>query len=110
MSTSNVLNSLPADKRDDPAAQAARIDSAYRALFSGNGSREDADLVLVDLAYFVRYYDTVSLTADPQTVVAAAHRKSVLQRILIGRGGEPQGFMEAVMTAPDPYTTEENEN
>ncbi len=106
MSTSNVLSSLPTETRDNPEAQAARITSAYRALFSGNGGQEDADLVLVDLAKFVRYYDTASLTADPQTVVAAAHRQAVLKLILVGRGGEPQGFMEAVLTAPDPYVEE----
>lgn len=103
MSVSNIMNLVP---NGDPAARTARIDSAYKAVFSGNGTVDDRDLVLVDLAHLTRYYDTVSLTADPSVVIAAAHQQTVLKRILIGLGGEPQGLMAAVQTAPNPYIEE----
>ena len=106
--TINVVQILPQERAGDRNAQLERVGSAYVALFTGNGSREDADLVLVDLAQFVRYYDTASLTADPVVTTASAHRRAVLQRILGMQGGEPNGFMAAVLTAPDLDETEEN--
>ena len=104
--TVNVATLMPGSTREQ---QIVRIGQAYAALFEGRGSQEDADLVLVDLAQFVRYYDTASLTADPNVTIAAAHRRSVLQRILGYRGGEPPHFMDAVQTAPD-LDTEENDH
>jgi hypothetical protein len=46
--------------------QMKRVASAYGALFSGTGSKEDADIVLVDIAQFTRYYDRASDRASPR--------------------------------------------
>ncbi len=105
--TVNIHSVLPPDQQT-PEQQSARVASAYYALFTGNGTREDADLVLVDLAQFVRYYDTASLTVDPAVATATAHRRAVFQRIIGLSGGEPNGFMAAVATAPS-LDTEEND-
>jgi hypothetical protein len=106
--TVNIAQVLPADKVGDAELRSVRIGQAYAAVFRGVGTREDADLVLVDLAQLCGYYDTASVTADPQVVLAMAHRRAVLQLILAQSGGEPSGFMAAVLTAPNPYDTEEN--
>jgi hypothetical protein len=80
------------------------------ALFSGNGTKDDADLVLVDLAQFSRYYDTANLTDAPAALAAATQRRAVMQRImdaLAFSGREPQGLLSAVLGAPP--INEENE-
>jgi hypothetical protein len=108
--TINILQALPTELRDNPRAQSQRIASAYGAVFSGNGTVDDADLVLVDLAQFTRYYDTASLSTDPHELAAAAQRRAVFQRImdaLAVAGKEPRGLLGAVMTAPEPDATEE---
>ena len=113
MAVGNLNTVLPPDQRTDAAAQQERVVSAYGALFSGNGTKEDADLVLVDLALFSRYYDTATVTSDPAELAAAAQRRAVMQRIMDGltiSGREPIGLHSAVLGSP-PITekTEENE-
>lgn len=108
--TVNLNSVLPAEKRDDITAQQERVASAYGALFSGNGTKDDADLVLVDLAQFSRYYDTANLTDAPAALAAATQRRAVMQRImdaLAFSGREPQGLLSAVLGAPP--INEENE-
>jgi hypothetical protein len=39
-----------------PAKAKQRLTDAYRRLFDGNGSREDAEVVLSDLAHVTGYY------------------------------------------------------
>ncbi len=94
-----VAEVLPEGQRT-PEQFDARIASAYGALFSGQGSREDADLVLVDMARFSRYYDTASLDMTSAQAVAFAHRRAVFSRVLEAltfAGQEPRGLIKAVL-------------
>ncbi len=109
MSTQNVLSALPAEYRDDPtsdAAQAAielRTLEAYAALFNGRGGKLDADIVLVDLAVFTRYYDTTMQTVPAEQVKAQDAARGVFQRVLeaLTRANvEPVGLHTAVLMAP----------
>lgn len=109
--TSNIAQVLAADQKDDPIAQSVRIGGAYAALFSGRGGRDDADLVLVDLAQFTRYYDTAMIGLSPEEALAGAQRRAVFQRIMDAlalTGNEPSGLLTAVITAPEPDATEES--
>lgn len=105
-----VLDLLPQDQRDNPEAQTLRIVAAYGALFSGRGSRDDAEVVLIDLAQFARYYDTANMTAAPSEAHAREQRRAVVQRImdaLAGAGEEPAGFNGAVLRSPPIDVNEE---
>jgi hypothetical protein len=102
-----ILDVLPGDVLDGEEGRAravARIGDAYRAVFSANATQADADLVLVDLAQFTRYYDTAEIGADPNAVIGAAHRKAVLDHILDAiemRGGSTHGLRVATIRAPE---------
>jgi len=105
-----VLDILPAERRDDPQAQSARVASAYAALFSGNGSKDDADLVLIDLAQFTRYQDTASLDASADVVKALDQRRAVMLRIvdaIVISGGNVNDLHRAVLASPPPDYAEE---
>jgi hypothetical protein len=112
MATGNLNTVLPTDKQGDVEAQQSRIASAYGALFSGNGTKDDADIVLVDLALFSRYYDTATMTDTPAALAAATQRRAVMQRIMDAMaisGREPQGLLSAVLGSP-PITEKTEEN
>lgn len=100
----NLLTVLPDEKQGDLAAGELRIVQAYAAVFGGRGSKDDADLVLVDLAQFTRYLDTTSLEAPPAYAAAVSHRRAVFSRIVeavTAGGGNLNGLQQAVLTAPD---------
>lgn len=91
------------------AAMQRRLASAYRNLFSGNGTAEDADLVLVDLARFTRYQDTTPLNTPADVAKALDQRRAVFVRIaeaVIMSGGNLDGLHRAVLMAP-PIDVEE---
>lgn len=93
----------PEIKTLDPAWVQQRVASAYANLFSGNGTVEDADIVLVDMAQFSRYYDTATLDMTGPQALAFAHRRAVLSRMLEALtfgGREPQGLLQAVLRSP----------
>lgn len=80
-----------------------RVAKAYAALFSGTGGSEDAELVLVDLAQFTRYYDTASLEVPAEHVKALDQRRAVFQRIAeaLTKSGKTLGDLHgAVLRAP----------
>lgn len=82
---------------------AQRLVSAYGATFSGKGTAEDADLVLVDLAQFTRYMDTTPLTASAEVAKALDQRRAVFVRIAEGitrSGRDLDGLHRAVLTSP----------
>ncbi len=86
-----------------------RLANAYRATFTGNGTSEDADLVLVDLARFTRYLDTTSIDAPADVAKALDQRRAVFVRIaeaVIMSGGNLDGLHRAVLMAP-PIDVEE---
>lgn len=98
-----VLDVLPEAKHSDPAAIQLRIAEAYAATFSGNGGIEDAEIVLVDMAQFTRYYDTAMMTTPADQVKAHDARRAVFQRVMEGMvaaGREPVGLLSAVLRAP----------
>lgn len=80
-----------------------RIASAYHAFVEGRASREDADLVLVDLAQFSRYLDTTQLGAPSEVLREINGRRAVFARIVeavIGAGGNLDGLHRAVLATP----------
>lgn len=86
-----------------------RLVSAYGALFSGRGTKEDADLVLVDLAQFTRYVNTTSLATPADVVKALDQRRAVFARVVeavIQAGGDMDGLHKAVLVSP-PLSAEE---
>lgn len=95
---------------DEQIAQMqTRVASAYAAMFEGRGSKDDADLVLVDLAVFTRYLDTTPLDTPAEIVKALDQRRAVFARIVeavIGAGGNMDGLHRAVLATP--ALTEEN--
>lgn len=94
---------VPVGRTLDAEWSAVRIVAAYAAVFSGNGTSEDVDLVLVDLAQFTRYYDTAALDAPADQVKALDQRRAVFQRIMeaLTKSGKPvEGLHSAVLRAP----------
>ena len=114
--TKTILHILPPENYSNNdsylAAAQTRVVQAYAAVFTGNATRDDADLVLVDLAQFSRYYDTTHIGASPDEAKALDQRRSILTRILTAMakaGNEPQGLLTAFLMAPDidPQTSAE---
>lgn len=100
----NILDILPPEHQNNPHMHEARIAEAYAALFTGNGGTDDADLVLVDLAQYSRYYVTAPLGMPADQVKALDQRRAVVERILeaVIRSGHRIGDLhEAVLRAPD---------
>jgi hypothetical protein len=63
-----------------PVAQ-AKLVAAYQNLFTGKGSREDADIVLVDLAVATGYFNTPD-SLDHAELAADAGRRQIMGRII----------------------------
>lgn len=60
-----------------------RIRAAYAALFDGRGSKEDADLVFVDLAKFSGYLNTTPPTATDSELRYYEGQRSLFGRIMM---------------------------
>lgn len=85
-------------------AASVRVAQAYAAVFTGNATQDDVDLVLVDLAQFSRYYDTTYDGAPAHEAMKMDQRRAPLTRILTAMakmGVEPRGLLTAVLAAPD---------
>lgn len=81
----------------------ARVAGAYHAFAEGRASRDDADLVLVDLAQFSRYLDTTQLGVSNEVLREINGRRAVFARIVeavIGAGGNLDGLHRAVLATP----------
>ena len=105
-----ILDVLPLEQANDPEQQSIRVATAYAAVFSGAGTLEDAELVLVDMAIFVRYYDTALPSVPAEEVKALDQRRAVFQRVLEAMtraGHEPHGLHSAVLRSPPIDTVEE---
>jgi len=63
-----------------PPAQ-KRLTDAYRQLFTGNGDKTDAEIVLADLAQYSGYFH-VPTDLDHATLAHDAGKRSVLGRII----------------------------
>ncbi len=61
---------------------------AYEAVFSGVGSKEDAEIVLADLALVTGYYSVATATASSQSIHYVEGARSVFHHIL-GLIGNP---------------------
>lgn len=55
---------------------------AYRDLFAANGTKQDADMVLVDLANFSGYYRIAPIGSDGIALARHEGRREVMGRIL----------------------------
>lgn len=59
-----------------------RLAAAYQATFAGNATKEDAEIVLVDLAVTARFYEHM----DPDVSSTALHhvdgRRAVMRRLI----------------------------
>lgn len=55
MSRANLGSKFQAGRKRGPSA-AKRLEEAYNAVFTGHGSKEDAEIVLSDLANFTGFY------------------------------------------------------
>lgn len=85
------------------AKMQARIASAYAAFVEGRASKEDADLVIVDLAVFTRYLDTTQLGTPDAVLREINGRRAVFARIVeavIGGGGKMDDLHRAVLATP----------
>jgi len=105
-----VLDILPPEVAANPRFQEARIAEAYAALFTGNGGKDDADLVLVDLAQFTRYYSTAPVDMPADQVKAMDQRRAVVERIVEGvlkSGHKLDDLHGAVLRAPTEAIPEE---
>ena len=60
----------------------ARLSSAWQAIASGKGSKEDADLVLADLAETSEFYYVADPEATPTQLMRREGRREVMARIL----------------------------
>lgn len=88
---------------EQTAKMEARIASAYAAFAEGRASKEDADLVIVDLAVFTRYLDTTQLGTSNEVLREINGRRAVFARIVeavIGAGGNLDGLHRAVLATP----------
>lgn len=72
---------LGSDVALDDAAQ--RLQEAYQSFGRGQASKEDTDLILVDLLQFTRYYGTAQLDESDATVRYMEGRRSVALRIML---------------------------
>ena len=70
------------EKRPRGAASEHRLAGAYQAVFSGNGSPDDADLVLVDLARESGYFDTTPAGIDDAVLQHQAGSRFLFGRIV----------------------------
>lgn len=80
-----------------------RVAQAYRAVAEGRGSREDADLMIVDLFKYARYLDTTPLGTSADVVMAIEGRRSVAVRFaeaVVLAGGNFDGLHHALLATP----------
>lgn len=101
---------LSPEQLRDPATVQHRIAQAYASLMTGNGTEVDAGIVLVDLAFTTRYYDTTNMTTPAEQVKAFDARRTVFQRVLEGMtklGEEPRGLHTAVLVSVPLYAEHE---
>lgn len=59
-----------------------RLADAYRSVFSGRGSKEDAEIVLADLAQFSGFYTVTTPNTPADAVRFAEGQRSVMARVL----------------------------
>lgn len=75
----------------------AKLVAAYQNLFTGKGSREDAEIVLVDLAHATGYFNTPG-TLDHAELAADVGRREVMGRI-ISHAKLPPPIVEELLEA-----------
>lgn len=78
--TPTLRDKFPKGHRRGPGA-IKRLTDAYQKLFAGNGSQEDADLVLTDLAKFTGFFQVSPANATPDELRHAEGQRSVYARI-----------------------------
>ena len=59
-----------------------KLTEAYIATFSGHPTREDAEMVLVDMAVFSRYYEHMLPDVSTEALRHAEGRRAIMRRIV----------------------------
>lgn len=88
------------------------LSRAYADVFGGNPTQEQRDIVLVDMAHVVRYYDTTLITVPADEVKAIEQSRHTFRRILEAlayAGREPAGLHTAVLRSRHLYAEENQE-
>lgn len=88
---------------EQKAQMQQRVAEAYRAVAEGRGSRDDADLMIVDLFKYARYLDTTPLGTSADVVMAIEGRRSVAVRFaeaVVLAGGNFDGLHHALLATP----------
>ena len=78
----SLTDVLPPEALGDPDLLEARVAQAYILLFEGRGSREDADIVLADLAIQSGYFDTVDPEASDRALRQREGKRELMQRVM----------------------------
>lgn len=77
-----VREIMPAHMQGVEGAEEARTASAYQALFDGNGSREDAEIVLTDLMMTSRWNEVLPEGADDAALQRHNGGRAVFGRVV----------------------------
>lgn len=99
MEARNVVDVLPEKDRSLPQAT-LRTQQAYAALGNGNPSKEDCQIILVDLALATGYYHTTPAAMPAEQVKYAEGMRAVYGRIMRFINmplGEVQSYQRAVL-------------
>ena len=93
-----VADLVAPDKQMDPAALEARVVSAYTNLFNGNGGKDDAEIVLIDLAQTSGYFEVLSADATPGELAQHNGSRTVFGRTMFATN-MPQSVLNEMATA-----------
>lgn len=77
-----VSDLLPMELQGDDTAKAVRVKEAYKAFVDGRASRDDADLIMLDLAKVSGYYHVTPPGTSSDDVQRAEGARSVYARIV----------------------------
>lgn len=83
---------FPSPSADD------RLQAAYQATFAGNATREDAELVIVDLAVTTRFFEAMAPTASAEALRYVDGGRAVFRR-LVGFIADPRILGELQVAA-----------
>ena len=105
-----VVDTLPPEKRNDALAIEARVVAAYQAVFRGNGSKQDAEIVLTDLAMVSGYHDVMPENASDGAVHQHNGGRRVYSRIMFALNLPTERMnqlQEALLSTPVMTTEQE---
>lgn len=93
-----VLDLLPEHARDDANAIEGRIVAAYKAFKNGHASKDDAAIILNDLAIESGYFEVLPADATGDQVLQHNGARRVYGRIMFALN-LPQARLDELMTS-----------